>query len=215
MLATDVAEDKLNDLAEAFIVTRRLDVTDPEAIAACRRAATGRHPVQLRRLRASRHDPRLRAEDWDFSFDLNVTLDVPMIRAFLPKMLEHAARGLDHQHGLDASSVKGVAEPFRLWRHQGRRDRADQGGGGRFHQAGRALQRDLPGHGRTASLDDRIACWRLCTGGTSGAPGLRRAPADGTARHARGGRPLAVYLATDEAAFTTGAIHIIDGGFTL
>ena len=26
---------------------------------------------------------------------------------------------------------------------------------------------------------------------------------------------LAVYLASDEAAFTTGAIHIIDGGFTL
>ena len=26
---------------------------------------------------------------------------------------------------------------------------------------------------------------------------------------------LAVYLASDESAFTTGAIHIIDGGFTL
>jgi 2-keto-3-deoxy-L-fuconate dehydrogenase len=26
---------------------------------------------------------------------------------------------------------------------------------------------------------------------------------------------LAVYLGSDEASFTTGAIHIIDGGFTL
>jgi 2-keto-3-deoxy-L-fuconate dehydrogenase len=26
---------------------------------------------------------------------------------------------------------------------------------------------------------------------------------------------LAVYLASDESSFTTGAIHIIDGGFTL
>ncbi|MGH9614331.1 MAG: SDR family oxidoreductase, partial [Bryobacteraceae bacterium] len=37
---------------------------------------------------------------------------------------------------------------------------------------------------------------------------------------ARLGRPgevaaLAVYLASDESAFTTGAVHIVDGGFTL
>jgi 2-keto-3-deoxy-L-fuconate dehydrogenase len=26
---------------------------------------------------------------------------------------------------------------------------------------------------------------------------------------------LAVYLASDEAAFTTGAVHVIDGGWTM
>ena len=42
------------------------------------------------------------------------------------------------------------AEPLRLWRDQGRGDRADQGGGRRFHPAGHPLQRDLPGHHRIA-----------------------------------------------------------------
>ena len=32
VLATDVAEDKVKDLAEAFVATRRLDVTDADAI---------------------------------------------------------------------------------------------------------------------------------------------------------------------------------------
>ena len=59
VLATDIAEDKVADLAEAFVATRRLDVTDRDAIAgAGRRIAAGRHPVQLRRLRASRHGAR-------------------------------------------------------------------------------------------------------------------------------------------------------------
>ena len=34
VLATDIAEDKVADLAEAFVATRRLDVTDGQAIAA-------------------------------------------------------------------------------------------------------------------------------------------------------------------------------------
>src|SRR5438045_8489637 len=34
VLATDIAEDRLADLAEAFVATRRLDVTDAAAIAA-------------------------------------------------------------------------------------------------------------------------------------------------------------------------------------
>ena len=34
VLATDIAEDRVADLAEAFVATRRLDVTDRAAIAA-------------------------------------------------------------------------------------------------------------------------------------------------------------------------------------
>jgi 2-keto-3-deoxy-L-fuconate dehydrogenase len=69
-----------------------------------------------------------------------------------------------------------------------------------------------PGTVRSPSLDQRIA-----------AQGdLEKAYAEFVARRPMGriGRPeeiaaLAVYLASDEFSYTTGQIHIIDGGFSL
>src|ERR1043166_5808135 len=69
----------------------------------------------------------------------------------------------------------------------------------------------------TPSLDERIAMQGvLLTGGTEAARDafVERQPLGrlGTPEEVAA---LAVYLASDESAFTTGAIHIIDGGFTL
>ena len=74
-----------------------------------------------------------------------------------------------------------------------------------------------PGTVATPSLDERIAMQGvLLTGGTEAARRgfVERQPMGrlGTPEEVAA---LAVYLASDEAAFTTGAIHIIDGGFTL
>ena len=152
VLATDIAEDKLADLAEALIATRRLDVTDPEAIAAL---ADELGPVDVLFNCAGfvHHGTILDVlpVEWDFSFVLNVRSMYLMIRAFLPKMLEHARdrrRRIDHQHVLDRVLDQRRAEPLRLRRDKGGGDRADQIGGGRFHHAGHALQRDLPRHDR-------------------------------------------------------------------
>ena len=93
-------------------------------------------------------------------------------------------------------------------------DRAHQGGGGRLHSPGRALQRHLPRHDQEpiARRADQDA-----------EPQLR--PAGGDVRQAfvdrqpmgRLGKPeevaaLAIYLASDQSAFTTGQIHLVDGG---
>jgi 2-keto-3-deoxy-L-fuconate dehydrogenase len=74
-----------------------------------------------------------------------------------------------------------------------------------------------PGTIATPSLDERIAMQGvLLTGGTEAARDafVERQPLGrlGTPEEVAA---LAVYLASDESAFTTGAIHIIDGGFTL
>jgi 2-keto-3-deoxy-L-fuconate dehydrogenase len=74
-----------------------------------------------------------------------------------------------------------------------------------------------PGTIATPSLEDRIAAQG--TRMVGGSDAARRAFVErqplgrlGTAEEVAA---LAVYLASDESAFTTGAIHVIDGGFTL
>ena len=74
-----------------------------------------------------------------------------------------------------------------------------------------------PGTIATPSLEDRIAAQGARMVGGSDA--VRRAFVErqplgrlGTAEEVAA---LAVYLASNESAFTTGAIHVIDGGFTL
>src|SRR4051812_1858688 len=90
VLATDIAEERVADLAEAFVATRRLDVTDREAIEAL---ADELPPVDILFNCAGfvHHGTVLDVlpEDWDFSFELNVKSMYLMIRAFVPKMLEH------------------------------------------------------------------------------------------------------------------------------
>ena len=74
-----------------------------------------------------------------------------------------------------------------------------------------------PGTIETPSLQDRIAAQGVrVVGGTEEA---RRAFVErqplGRLGNAEEVAALAVYLASDESSFTTGAIHLIDGGFTL
>src|SRR5712692_2952122 len=92
VLATDIAEDKVADLAEAFVATRRLDVTDQGAIAAL---ADELGPLDILFNCAGfvHHGTILDADpiEWDASFAINVRSMFVMIRAFLPKMLERGS----------------------------------------------------------------------------------------------------------------------------
>jgi len=115
VLATDVAEDKLADLAEAFVATRRLDVRDGVAIAAL---ADELGPVDILFNCAGfvHHGTILDVmpDDWDFSFDLNVKSMYSMIRAFLPKMLEEQ-ESLDEWTDLDKQFVNGNVNRLYIW----------------------------------------------------------------------------------------------------
>ena len=222
VLATDIAEDKVADLAEAFVATRRLDVTDGAAIAAL---ADELGPLDILFNCAGfvHHGTILDVlpEDWDFSFNLNLRSMYLMIRAFLPKMLEHAktspAGASIINMASTASSIKGVPDRCVYGATKAGVIGLTKSVAADFIAQGVRCNAICPGTVATPSLEERIAMRGvLLHGGTQAA---RRAFVE---RQPMGrlGTPeevsaLAVYLASDEAAFTTGAIHIIDGGFTL
>jgi len=218
VLATDVAEDKLKDLAEAFVATRRLDVTDVQAMEVL---ADELGPLDILFNCAGfvHHGTILDVlpEDWDFSFALNVRSMYLMIRAFLPKMLEHGKGASIINMASTASSIKGVPNRCIYGATKAAVIGLTKSVAADFIGAGIRCNAICPGTVATPSLEERIAVRGvLLPGGTEAARRefIERQPMGrlGTAEEVAA---LAVYLGSDETAFTTGAIHIIDGGFTL
>jgi 2-keto-3-deoxy-L-fuconate dehydrogenase len=223
VLATDIAEEKVADLAEAFVATRRLDVTDREAVEAL---ADELPPVDILFNCAGfvHHGTVLDVlpEDWDFSFEVNVKSMYLTIRAFLPKMVEHQKAHPGSSASIinmasTASSVKGVPNRFVYGATKAAVIGLTKSVAADFIAQGIRCNAICPGTVATPSLEERIAMQGvLLPGGTEAARRgfIERQPMGrlGTPEEVAS---LAVYLASDEAAFTTGAIHIIDGGFTL
>jgi 2-keto-3-deoxy-L-fuconate dehydrogenase len=154
-------------------------------------------------------------EDWDFGMTLNVRSMFQLIKAFLPGMITRGGASIVNVSSV-AGSVKGVPNRF-------------------VYSVTKAAVVGLTKSVAADFLKQRIRCNAICPG-TVDSPSLAQriasqAQAEGktateiretfVARQPMGrlGRPeeiaaLAVYLASDESAFTTGQIHVIDGGWT-
>ncbi len=221
VLATDIAEDKLADLAEAFVATRRLDVTDRAAVAAL---ADELGPLDILFNCAGfvHHGTILDVlpEDWDFSFALNVRSMYLTIRAFLPKMLEHAkttpAGCSIVNMASSASSVKGVPNRCVYGATKAAVIGLTKSVAADFITQGIRCNAICPGTVESPSLRDRIAAQAKASGQT-----LEQVEAAFVSRQPMGrlGKveeiaALAVYLASDESSFTTGTAQIIDGGWS-
>jgi 2-keto-3-deoxy-L-fuconate dehydrogenase len=211
VFATDIDEKALADLAKEGVKdVARLDVRDSAAVAAIAKRVGG-VDILMNAAGFVHHGTVLECsdEDWDFSFDLNVKSMHRTIRNFLPGMLE---RG--HGSIVNISSAAGVfkAAPNRY-----------------VYGATKAAVAALTRAVATDFITKGIRCNCICPGTIETPSMLNRAAAAGP-----GGREmfvsrqpmgrlgtaeeiasLAVYLASDESAFTTGVAHIIDGGWTL
>lgn len=208
VIATDINQDLLAQVEGCE--ARRLDVRDPAAILALA-DELGAIDV-LYNCAGYVHAGTIldcNEEAWAFSNDLNVTAQYRMIRAFLPAMLASGGGSILNMASV-ASSIKGVPNRFAY----GTTKAAVIG-------LTKAVAADFVGQG--------VRCNAICPG-TVDTPSLNQRLADTgdyqaaqkafTARQPMGrlGKPeelayLALYLASDEAAFITGQIHIIDGGW--
>ena len=212
--ATDINEEALASLAEEApgIVTRRLDVTDAEAISDT--VAEGDAFDILFNCAGHVHNGTIldcSEADWQFSFDLNVRSMYRIIRAALPAMLENGGGSIVNVASV-ASSVKGLPNRFLYGATKAAVIGLTKAVAADFAGQGIRCNAICPGTVQTPSLDERINAFDDPK--SARAAFIARQPMGrlGTAQEIAA---LAVYLASDESAYTTGTEAIIDGGMTV
>lgn len=215
VLATDINRAALDSLAAATPGVRvaELDVRDAGMIAALAEEEDA-FDVLLNCAGFVHHGTILDCsdDDWAFSVDLNVTSMFRLIKALLPAMLNADGASIVNVSSV-ASSIRGVPNRFVY-------------GASKAAVIGltKAVAADFVGRG--------IRCNAICPG-TVESPSLeqRMREQGGDYEEVRrafvGRQPmgrigktteiasLAVYLASDESAYTTGAIHVVDGGWCI
>lgn len=213
VIATDIDKTSLKYFEDInSVATETLDVTDRDAILAlCTKHAD---TEILFNIAGFVHHGTIEACDrteWDKSVLLNLTSMYELARATLPNMVARGAGVILNMSSV-ASSITGVPNRF----------------------AYGATKAGVIGLTKAIAADyvgQNIRCNVICPG-TVDTPSLQaRMKSQGDYEKTREmfesrqpmgrlGNPaeianLALYLASDEAAFTTGAVHVVDGGWTI
>lgn len=217
--ASDLDPAKLVDLGGAR--TSKLDVLSTEAVEAYAQAV-GPADILANVAGFVHHGTILDCseKDWDFSFDLNVKSMHRMTRAFLPGMLARAkSRGQSASIvnlSSGASSLKGAPNRYAYGATKAAVIGLTKSVAVDFIRQGIRCNAICPGTVRSPSWEDRVAELGQSMGGADKAMELfvSRQPM-GRVGEASEIAALAVYLASDESAFTTGTAIAIDGGWTL
>ena len=214
VVATDINPDTLNSLSNENprIETRLLDVTKPEEIQQATEE-TGPIDVLFNCAGFVHHGTILDCEenDWEFSFNLNVRSMYRMIRAFLPAMLEAGGGNIINMSSV-ASSVMGLPNRFVYGASKAAVIGLTKSVAKDYIKQGIRCNAICPGTVESPSLQERIKA----QGGN-----LEEVRAAFIARQPIGriGTPeeiaaIALYLASDESAYTTGVAFSVDGGMS-
>ncbi|MEX3007475.1 SDR family oxidoreductase [Hoeflea sp. TYP-13] len=211
VFAADINEGTLAELdAIDGITAIHLDVTDGQAVEAALKK-TGPLDVLFNCAGFVHSGTILESdeEEWDFAFDLNAKSMFRLCQKVIPAMVERGGGSIINMSSV-ASSLKGVPNRF-------------------IYSASKAAVLGLTKAIAADFVTKGIRCNAICPG-TVDSPSLHerlramgdydQALKDFIARQPMGrvGRTeeiaaLAVYLGSDESAFTTGQFHIIDGGW--
>jgi 2-keto-3-deoxy-L-fuconate dehydrogenase len=209
--ATDIDNKLLGALAAKGCKTRVLDVTDGGAVDDAAREA-GAIDILFNCAGYVANGTILDCtnEEWDRSFDINVTSMYRTIRAFLPKMLERGGGSIINMSSV-AGATKGAPNRFVYGATKAAVVGLTKAVAADYVTRGIRCNAICPGTVDTPSLHQRLAA----TGD------FEKALAAFTARQPMGrlGKPeeiaaMALYLASDDSTFTTAKCFHVDGGWS-
>jgi 2-keto-3-deoxy-L-fuconate dehydrogenase len=217
VIATDINALALETLAaETGCTTLKLDATDPAAITA---AAAAHRGVNVLFNGAGYVHAGTVLEcteaDWDFAFNLNVRSQFRLIKAFVPGMLEAGGGSIINVASV-AGSIKGAPNRFVYGTTKAAIIGLTKAVAADFITKGIRCNAICPGTVESPSLRDRIDAQAKASGQTPEqveALFISRQPMGRLGRVSEIAA-LAVYLASDESAFTTGTANVIDGGWS-
>ena len=214
VIATDINPDTLNSLSNenSQIGTRVLDVTKTDEIQQVAEEM-GAIDVLFNCAGFVHHGTILDCEesDWEFSFNLNVRSMYRMIRFFLPSMLEAGGGNIINMSSV-ASSVIGLPNRFVYGASKAAVIGLTKSVAKDYIKQGIRCNAICPGTVESPSLQERINA-------QGGKPEEVRAAFIARQPIGRIGKPeeiaaIALHLASDESAYTTGVAFRIDGGMS-
>lgn len=218
VIASDIDLAKLKGLSEAGVAeTHLIDARNTNSVEEAARKI-GPVDIVFNATGFVHHGSVLDCTDqeWDFAFDLNVRAMHRTIRAFLPGMLKKG-KGAIVNIASGAGSVRGIPNRYIYGTTKAAVIGLSKSVAADFIRQGVRCNAICPGTVQSPSLDDRIRAQAKVLGKSEGEVRqmfIDRQPMGrlGTAEEVAA---MAVYLASDESAFTTGQIFLVDGGFAL
>ncbi len=213
VLATDINAERLADLSgQDGIEIAVLDVLSKEAVGGLA-VERGAFDVVANIAGFVHHGTILDCtdDDFDFSINLNVKAMYRMARAFLPAMLEAGGGSIVNMSSV-CSSIKGIPNRFIYGTSKAAVIGLTRSIAADFVGLGVRCNAICPGTVQSPSLDDRISAFDDPI--TARKDFIARQPMGrlGTAEEIAA---LAVHLAGDESAYTTGQAFVIDGGIAI
>lgn len=212
VIATDINQEKLDDLSNlSNVETHLLDVLNLKDISRTAKEI-GNVDVLFNCAGFVHHGSILDCDEtaWDFSFELNVKAQYRMIRAFLPSMLSNGGGSIINMASV-CSSVKGIVQRAVYGASKAAVIGLTKSVSADYLRDGIRCNCICPGTVQSPSLDDRINAFEDPIQARKDF--IARQPL-GRLGNAEEIAAIAVYLASDESAYTTGQPFIIDGGIT-